>query len=191
LTPTIFADLRASVYDFGKSGLRGLALHPNFSSVPYVYVLYTYDGPVGGVAPTWGDACPSAGGDCVVSARLSRLLANGNVMSGAEQSAGLGLVSAVSGPAGRQPRIRSRRTLYASAGDGAGSTFVDFGQASPRSRSAESRWRPANQDLPGPRDPVAPAGRSSGSIQTLASPCRRRPRCSWRPHRRRERREEL
>src|SRR5262245_6797130 len=35
-TPTIFADLRANVYDFGKSGLLGMALHPSFPTVPFV-----------------------------------------------------------------------------------------------------------------------------------------------------------
>ena len=158
-TPTIFADLRANVYDFGKSGLRGLALHPNFSSVPYVYVLYTYDGPVGGTAPTWGDACPSANGDCVVSARLSRLLANGNVMTGAEQV----LVwdwyqrypdqpvgSLAFGPDG---------ALYASAGDGAGSTFVDFGQGVGQSPDPPNQGGALrSQDLRSPGDPVALSG---------------------------------
>ncbi len=158
-TPTIFADLRANVYDFGKSGLRGLALHPNFSSVPYVYVLYTYDGPVGGTAPTWGDACPSANGDCVVSARLSRLLANGNVMTGAEQV----LVwdwyqrypdqpvgSLAFGPDG---------ALYASAGDGAGSTFVDFGQGVGQSPDPPNQGGALrSQDLRSPADPVALSG---------------------------------
>src|SRR5262249_15103164 len=57
-TPTIFADLRTNVYNYGKSGLLGMALDPNFATMPYVYVLYTYDGPVGGTAPTWGDSCP-------------------------------------------------------------------------------------------------------------------------------------
>jgi Glucose / Sorbosone dehydrogenase len=58
MTPTVFADLRAKVYNFGKSGLLGMALDPNFPTMPYVYVLYTYDGPIGGNAPTWGDSCP-------------------------------------------------------------------------------------------------------------------------------------
>lgn len=67
-TPTVFADLRGTVYDVGASGLLGLALDPGFPAMPYVYVLYTYDG---GTVPRWG--------------RLSRLQANGNVMSGVEQ----------------------------------------------------------------------------------------------------------
>ena len=158
-TPTVFADLRANVYDFGKSGLLGMALHPSFPSVPYVYVLYTYDGPVGGSAPTWGDSCPSATGDCVVSARLSRLRASGDVMTGAEQV----LVwdwyqrypdqpvgSLAFGPDG---------ALYASAGDGAGSTFVDFGQGvSPSPDPPNQGGALRSQDLRSPADPVALSG---------------------------------
>src|SRR5262249_51883768 len=53
-TPTIFADLRPKVDNFWDRGLLGLALDPNFPTNPYIYVLYTYDAPIGGTAPTWG-----------------------------------------------------------------------------------------------------------------------------------------
>ncbi len=53
-TPTIFADLRTKVYNGWDRGLLGLALDPNFPTNPYVYVLYTYDAPIGGTAPKWG-----------------------------------------------------------------------------------------------------------------------------------------
>src|SRR5574337_1799260 len=43
LTPTVFHDLRTNVHNFWDRGLLGLALHPDFPSVPSVYVLYTYD----------------------------------------------------------------------------------------------------------------------------------------------------
>src|ERR671932_1929191 len=46
-TPTTFADLRTNVYNFWDRGLLGLALDPNFPTNPYVYVLYTYDAPIG------------------------------------------------------------------------------------------------------------------------------------------------
>src|SRR5918993_1939763 len=94
-TPTTFADLRTNVYNFWDRGLLGLALDPAFPTKPYVYVLYTYDAQIGGTAPRWGtpgatsDACPTppgANGDgCVVSGRLSRLQASGNVVAGPEQ----------------------------------------------------------------------------------------------------------
>jgi hypothetical protein len=94
-TPTIFADLRTNVHNYWDRGLLGLALDPSFPSRPYVYVLYTYDAPIGGTAPTWGtvggtsDACPTPPGPtadgCVVSGRLSQLTASGDVMTGTER----------------------------------------------------------------------------------------------------------
>lgn len=137
-TPTIFADLRTNVHNFWDRGLLGLALDPDFPSKPYVYVLYTFDAAIGGTPPRWGspnadsDGCPdppgATGAGCVVSARLSRLQAAGNNMTGTEQvliedwcqqypSHSIG--SLVFGQDG---------ALYASAGDGASFTFGDWGQ---------------------------------------------------------------
>ncbi len=137
-TPTVFADLRTNVHNFWDRGLLGMALHPEFPQVPYVYVLYSYDASIGGAAPRWGtpgatsDPCPTPPGatndGCVVSGRLSRLQASGDVMLGPEQvliedwfqqypSHSLG--SLVFGADG---------ALYASAGDGASFNFVDYGQ---------------------------------------------------------------
>jgi glucose/arabinose dehydrogenase len=118
--------------------LHSLALHPNFPATPYVYVLYTYDGVIGGPAPRWGtagatsDPCPdppgATGDGCVVSGRLSRLRASGNVMTGSEEvlvhdwcqqypSHSVGTLAF--GPDG---------ALYASAGDAASFKFADYGQ---------------------------------------------------------------
>jgi glucose/arabinose dehydrogenase len=135
-TPTLFADLSTNVYNFWDRGLLGLALHPNFPATPYVYALYAYDAAIGGVAPRWGtpgvlsDPCPAGPttNGCLVSGRLSRLEASGNVMTGPEQvliedwcqqfpSHSVG--SLAFGPDG---------ALYASGGDGASFTFVDSGQ---------------------------------------------------------------
>ena len=137
-TPDLFADLNVNVYNFWDRGLLGLTLAPNFPTSPYVYVLYTYDAAIGGTAPRWGtpgvysDPCPTppgpTGDGCVVSGRLSRLQAAGNVMTGAEQvliedwcqqypSHSIGAVEF--GPDG---------ALYASGGDGASFNFVDYGQ---------------------------------------------------------------
>ncbi len=88
-TPTIFADLQTKVHNFWDRGLLGMALHPNFPITPYVYVLYAHDAAIGGTAPRWGDGCPNppgaTGDGCVISGRLSRLQAAGNVMTGTEQ----------------------------------------------------------------------------------------------------------
>ena len=132
-TPTTFADLRTNVHNFWDRGLLGMTLAPNFPASPYVYVLYAYDHQLGGSGPPlWGDGCPTPPGPttdgCVVSGRLSRLQANGNVMTGAEQvlvedwcqqypSHSVGTVEF--GPEG---------ALYASGGDGASFNFVDYGQ---------------------------------------------------------------
>ena len=139
-TPDTFADLNVNVYNFWDRGLLGLALAPNFPTDPFVYVLYTYDHELGSAAPAprWGtpgvysDPCPSppgaTGDGCVVSGRLSRLTAAGNVMTGSEQvlvedwcqqypSHSTGAVEF--GPDG---------ALYASGGDGASFNFVDYGQ---------------------------------------------------------------
>ena len=69
--------------------MLGMALHPDFPAQPYVYVLYTYDAVLGGMAPTWSDECPNPPGPvsngCVASARLSRLEAAGNEAVGPEE----------------------------------------------------------------------------------------------------------
>ena len=140
VTPTEFANLRTNVYNAQDRGLLGMTLDPNFSTNPYVYVLYTFDAPIGGAAPTWGspgatsDGCPNPPGStqngCVVSGRLSRLLVGaGNQMVGPEQvlindwfqqfpSHSVG--SLVFGNDG---------ALYVSGGDGAAYTqFTDWGQ---------------------------------------------------------------
>src|SRR5215470_16642401 len=69
--PVTVADLSAEVDDYWDRGLLGLAIDPQFPTNPYVYVLYTYDAPLGGTAPPWNDACPTPPGPttdgCVVS----------------------------------------------------------------------------------------------------------------------------
>src|SRR5215470_164698 len=69
--PVTFADLSAEVDNYWDRGLLGMALDPDFPARPYVYVLYTYDAPIGGTAPVWNDACPTPPGPttdgCVVS----------------------------------------------------------------------------------------------------------------------------
>ena len=127
-TGTTFADLRTNVHYDGDRGLLGLALDPQFPMRPYVYVLYAYDAPLGATAPVWNDACADPTGDgCVISGRLSRLTANGDVSvdeqpivnDWCQQYPSHSIGSLGFGPNGY---------LYASAGDGASYTFTDWGQ---------------------------------------------------------------
>jgi glucose/arabinose dehydrogenase len=133
-TATTFADLQTKVYKGPNDhGLLGIALDPRFTvGQPYVYVLYSYDAPIGGTAPRWNDICPDPPGSgtngCVISGRLSRLRASGNQVTGAEQvlvedwcqqftSHSIGGLAF--GPDG---------ALYASAGEGAHTGAGDYGQ---------------------------------------------------------------
>ena len=167
-TPTVFADLRTNVHNFWDRGLLGMALHPNFPTTPYVYVLYTYDAVIGGASPRWGtvggtsDGCPDPPGatsnGCVVSGRLSRLTANGDVATGTElrlindwyqqfPSHSIGTIA-----------FGADGALYASGGDGASFTYADYGQTAANPPSGD----PANEggalrslDLRTSGDPVA------------------------------------
>ncbi len=160
--PVVFADLVTQVNDAGNRGLSGMALDPAFPAKPYVYVLYTYDAPIHGTAPTWGapgvpmDPCPdAAGAGCAVSARLSRLRANGSVATGPEevlvedwfqQYPGQSVGALAFGPDG---------ALYASAGDGASSVAVDTGQnGNPGGDPINEGGALRSQDLTSPPDPV-------------------------------------
>ena len=140
-TPMVFHDLRTNVHNFWDRGLLGLELHPNFPTIPYVYVVYAYDkDPNNAQVPRWGspgttsDGCPTPPGPttdgCVVSGRLSRLEAasGSNVSTGTEivlvegwgqQYPSHSMATVMFGPDG---------ALYVSAGDGASFTFADYGQ---------------------------------------------------------------
>jgi glucose/arabinose dehydrogenase len=138
-TPTVFADLNVNTYNFWDRGLLGMALDPSFPTRPYVYVLYTYDkDPASALVPRWGtagvysDPCPSPPGatadGCLVSGRVTRLTASGNVSTGTEdvlitdwcqQYPSHSIGSLQFGPDGM---------LYVSGGDGASFNFVDYGQ---------------------------------------------------------------
>ena len=80
---TPVADLRTETHNFWDRGMLGLAVDPSFPARPYLYAMYTFDGPIGGTAPVWGtagadgDPCPTPPGatsdGCVVSGKLVRL----------------------------------------------------------------------------------------------------------------------
>jgi len=138
-TATVFADLRTNVHNLWDRGLLGLAVHPNFPATPKVYVLYTFDAPIGGAAPVWGspgatsDPCPTPPGPtsdgCVVSGRLSVLTAGpGDVATGPEQVLINDWCQQYPSHTIGDLAFGSDGALYVSAGDGASFTFSDFGQ---------------------------------------------------------------
>ncbi|TFV86862.1 PA14 domain-containing protein [Blastococcus sp. CT_GayMR16] len=139
-TATQVADLRTEVHNFWDRGLLGLAIDPGFPQQPYLYALYTFDGPIvpvpGGRVPTWGtadtdsDPCPDPPGatsdGCVVSSKLVRLTLTGTttvktdlVHDWCQQYPSHSTGDLVFGRDG---------ALYASAGDGASFEFTDYGQ---------------------------------------------------------------
>jgi glucose/arabinose dehydrogenase len=137
-TASVVADLRTNTFNGWDRGMLGLALHPDFPSVPDVFVAYTLDAAPGGTPPRWGrpgvdsDNCPTPPGPtddgCVVGARVSRLRLAGSSWDGVEHvlvedwcqqfpSHSIGTVA-----------FGADGALYAGAGDGASYTFVDEGQ---------------------------------------------------------------
>ena len=132
-SPEVFADLSPEVHDFWDRGLLGLALDPGFTSGrPYVYVLYTFDAPVGGSPPTWGDGCPNppgaTGDGCVVSGRLSRLTAAENSMTGPEEVLINDWCQQYPSHSVGSLAFGADGALYVSGGDGASFNFTDWGQ---------------------------------------------------------------
>lgn len=131
-TATVFADLRANVHNFWDRGMASLALHPNFPATPYVYVTYTLDAPIGGTPPVWNDDCPTPPGPtnagCVVGGRLSRLQANGNVISGPEQVLIEAWCQQFPSHSVDGVIFGADGALYVSAGEGANFTGPDYGQ---------------------------------------------------------------
>ncbi len=159
-TPTIFADLRTKVHNYWDRGLLGIALDPAFTTGrPYIYITYTYDGDIGGNAPKWGtvngNSDPGASdGSSTASGRLSKLTANGNVMSSEQvlihdwqiqyPSHSIGDVNF--GPDGY---------LYVSGGDGASFGLIDYGQINSFNDPINEGGALRSQDIRSPGDPVS------------------------------------
>ena len=137
-TPTTFADLRTQVHNFWDRGLLGMALHPDFPVNPSVYVLYAHDAAIGGTAPRWGtagttsDPCPTPPGatddGCVISGRLSRLQAAGDVMTGGEQVLVEDWCQQYPSHSIGSLAFGADGALYVTGGDGASFNFTDYGQ---------------------------------------------------------------
>lgn len=76
LQSTPLVDLSSQVNDTRDRGLLGLAIHPDFPNLPYVYLLYTYDPPE--TIGNTGLAAPDANGNR--PSRLVRLTVNPTTM---------------------------------------------------------------------------------------------------------------
>jgi glucose/arabinose dehydrogenase len=135
--PTLFADLRTEVFNANDRGLLGLALDPEFTTGrPYVYALYAYDAPPGQEAPHWGnpgedgDECSGVGqDDCVIQGRLSRLTANlATDESTAKKTLVTGWCQQFSSHSVGDLEFDVEGNLWASGGEGASFTKVDWGQ---------------------------------------------------------------
>jgi glucose/arabinose dehydrogenase len=140
-SPTMVADLRRNVYDYGDRGLLGMALDPQFPTRPYIYLLYSLDAPIGGTPPHYGDpnngyvdTCPTPPGlttdGCVTGSRLSRITISGNTMvPGSEQVLVEDWCEQFDTHSIGTVRFGPDGALYAGGGDGASYLFVDYGQA--------------------------------------------------------------
>jgi len=165
--PVTFADLSGEVDDYWDRGLLGMALPPNFPTNPYVYVLYAYDAPIGGAAPTWNDACPTPPGPttdgCVISGRLSRLQISGNVMTGSEQVLINGWCQQFPSHSIGTLLFGRDGDLYVSDGDGASFANVDYGQYG--NTYAGDQANPCG-DPPGVAGtPLSPPGAEGGALR--------------------------
>jgi glucose/arabinose dehydrogenase len=166
--PITFADLSTKVDDYWDRGLLGLALDPNFPANPYVYVLYAFDAPIGGTAPTWNDACGTPPGPttdgCLVSARVSRLQASGNVMTGTEQV----LINdwCQQFPSHSIGTLLFGRDgyLYVSGGDGASFNNVDYGQYG--NTYAGDRANPCGDPPGAVGTPLSPPTAEGGALRS-------------------------
>ena len=138
-TPTTFADLNTPTYNFWDRGLLGMVLDPSFPTRPYVYVLYTYDkDPASTLFPRWGtagvysDPCPNppnaTGDGCIVTGRVTRLTASGNVSTGSEDVLLTDWCQQYPSHSIGSLQFGRDGMLYVSGGDGASFNFVDYGQ---------------------------------------------------------------
>jgi glucose/arabinose dehydrogenase len=176
-TPTTFADLRTNVDNYWDRGLLGLALDPNFPTKPYVYVLYTYDAPIGGTAPKWGqpgatsDDCPAPPGatadGCVVSGRLSRLKADPTTdkMVGKEQVLIENWCQQYPSHSIGSLAFGSDGALYVSGGEGASFNFVDYGQGG-GSRGSPTPKNPCGDPPGGVGATLTPPTAQGGALRS-------------------------
>jgi glucose/arabinose dehydrogenase len=175
-TPTLFANLAPDVNSMWERGLLGLALAPRFPSTPYVYVLYTRDALPGGRSPRWHSQCPTPPGmlvdGCVVTGRLARLRAGGNVMAGKPKVLLQGWCQQFPTHSIGTVRFGPDGALYASAGEGAAFLKPDWGQYGASTRASPTPRNPCHDPAMGSSGVERPPGAEGGSLraQSLRRP---------------------
>nr|MDP9491685.1 PQQ-dependent sugar dehydrogenase [Actinomycetota bacterium] len=138
-TPSTTVDLNVNVYDFWDRGLLGMAIDPGYPTKRYLYLLYTHDADIGGLAPKFGipgvlsDDCPTPPGPtadgCVVSGRLSRIpLDTAGIANGPEQVLIEDWCQQYPSHSIGSMAFGTDGALYLSGGDGASFNFTDWGQ---------------------------------------------------------------
>jgi glucose/arabinose dehydrogenase len=90
LLPTAFIDISKEVNNYGDRGLLGIAIHPNFPTTPYVYLLYTYDPPDLSGGPDAPDGPDGSGERVSRLIRVSALATDTNVADPASEVVILG-----------------------------------------------------------------------------------------------------
>ena len=122
-TPTVFADLRPQVYGAYDHGLLGMALDPHFPTnavhLCAVHARRADRRHASGLERQLPDPPGAEVDGCVVSARLSRLQAAGNVMTGTEKVLINDWCQQYSSHSIGTVLFGADGALYASAGDGA------------------------------------------------------------------------
>ena len=133
-TPTVVADRRTQTHNNGDRGMLGLAVHPNYPAVPWIYVSYTLDQePGGGPIPAYGqpggnfDPCPNSGTTgCPALSRVVRF--NGTSANAPENVLFEGHCQQYNNHTVGDLEFESADSLLVSFGDGSTGSFVEYGQ---------------------------------------------------------------
>ena len=133
-TPTVVADRRTQTHNNRDRGMTGLAVHPQYPAVPWVYVAYTLDRlPSGGTIPAYGtagsdsDPCPDA--DTTGCPALSRVVRfDGTTANATEQVLFEGHCQQFAYHSVGDLVFESATSLLVSFGDGSTGSFVEYGQ---------------------------------------------------------------
>ena len=128
-------NIRLNVHVDGDRGMLGMAYRAD-GNREWIYVLYTYDAPPGGTAPTWGKTNPSergwegcdVKGECITQGRLSRFELMSDGTTGPEEVLIQEWCSQFGNHSIGDLQFADDGSLYASAGDLSKAGSPDYGQ---------------------------------------------------------------